>query len=112
MIKLDGKFVKIEYIIPDEIKAFFIKNGMDEKRILKDYKWEQCIYEDLLDENHNVKNDFESATLVINYIHINQENHIRVSLKDFAKRKCVGSGNWVKGTFFREFSIGYSIFTD
>ena len=111
-IELDGKIVKIEYILPDEIKKFLKKNNIDENQLLKDYKWEQCIYEDLLDQNYKVKNNFEKAKLVINYIHINQDNQIRVPPEKFAKGKSIGGGNWSKGTFFKDFSIGYSIFTE
>ena len=111
-IELDGKIVKIEYVIPDEIKKFLEKNNLDENQLLKDYKWEQCIYEDLLDENHKVKNSFEKAKLVINYINITQDNQIRIPPEDFAKGKLIGVGNWSKGTFFEDFSIGYSIFTE
>ncbi len=75
-VELDGKIVKIEFILPDQIKKFLHKNNLDENRLLKDYKWEQCIYEDLLDENHKVRNDFEKAKLVINYIHVTQKNQL------------------------------------
>ena len=111
-IELDGKIVKIEYILPDEIKKFLKKNNIDENQLLKDYKWEQCIYEDLLNEKYKVKNNFEKAKLVINSIHISQDNQIRVPPEKFVKRKFIGGGNWSKGTFFEDFSIGYSIFTE
>ncbi len=111
-IELDGKIVKIEFILPDEIKKFLEKNNLDENQLLKDYKWEQSIYEDLLDENYKVRNNFEKAKLVINYIHITQDNQIRVTPEDFTKGKRLVSGNWGKGTFFDDFSIGYSIFTE
>jgi hypothetical protein len=111
-IELNGKILKIEYILPDEIKKFLVKNNIDENQLLKDYKWEQCIYEDLLDENYKVRNDFDKAKLVINYIHFSQDNQIRVSPENFAKGKRLVSGNWSQGTFFKDFSIGYSIFTE
>ena len=85
-IELDGKIVKIEFILPDEIKKFLEKNNLDENQLLKDYKWEQSIYEDLLDENYKVRNNFEKAKLVINYIHITQDNQIRVTPEDFTKQ--------------------------
>ena len=111
-IELDGKTVKIEFILPDEIKKFIKKNNIKENQLLKDCKWEQCIYEDLLDQNYKVKNSFEKAKLVINYIHITQDNQIRVSPNNFAKGKSIGGGDWCKRTFFDKFSIGYSIFTE
>ena len=111
-MELDGKIVKIEYILPDEVKKFLRKNNLDENQLLKDYKWEQCIYENLLDEDHKVKNNFDEAKLIINYIHINQDNQIRVPPENFAKGKPIGGGNWSKGSFFKNFSIGYSIFTE
>ena len=109
-MELDGKIVKIEYIIPNEVKKFLEKNNIDENQLLKDYKWEQCINEDLLDENHKLRNDSEKVKLVINYIHITQDNQIRVSPEDFANGKSLVSGNWTRGSFFKDFSIGYSIF--
>lgn len=111
-IELDGKIVKIEFVIPNEIKKFLQKNSIDENQLLKDYKWEQCIYEDLLDKNFKVKSNFEKAKLIINYIHITQNNQIRVAPENYAKGKSIGGGNWSAGTFFDNFSIGYSIFTE
>ena len=111
-IELDGKIVKIEYIIPNKIKKFLEENNLDENQLIKSYKWEQCIYEDLLDENHKVRNDFKKARLVINYIYISHDNQIKVSPEDFTKSKLLVSGTWIKGTFFKDFSVGYSIFTE
>ncbi len=111
-IELDGKNVKIEYIIPDRIKKFLRENNINENKLLKHYKWDQSIYEDLLDENYKVKNDFKRAKLIINYLYINQNNKIRIQPENFAKGKSISKVNWSKGTFFKDFSIGYSIFTE
>lgn len=109
-INIDGKIVKVEIILPDKIKEFLQKNNLDDKKILNDYKWEQCICEDLLDKNLEIRKDFEKAILVINYIHITQDNQIRIPSEDFAKGKKICDGNWSKGTFFDKLSMGYSIF--
>ena len=124
-INLSGKLVEIEFILPEKIKKFLKKNNLDENQILKSHKWEQNLYEDLLDKNHQVNNDFEKATVVINYINISQDNQIRVPPEDFAKeekenkrkkekpiRKKIGSSTWNKGAFFKNFAIGYSIFKE
>jgi len=111
-IELDGKIVKIEFIVPDEVRKFLNKNNIDENQLLKDYKWEGCINEDLSDENYKPRNDFETAKLVINYIHISQDNQIRVHPESYSKGKRLSSPLWHKGSFFRDFSIGYSIFAE
>ena len=110
-VNLDGKIVKIEFVLPAEIKKFLRKNNIDEDNLFKNPKWEPYIYEDLLDKNYKVRNDFIKAKLVITYIHISQNNQISVPPEKFVKGKFIGGGNWSKGTFFEDFSIGYSIFT-
>ena len=111
-IELDGKIVKIEFVLPDEIKKFLIKNNIDENQFLKSYKWEEYIWEDLLNKNYEIKNDFKKAKLIINYIHIKQNNQIRVPPENYAKWKYIGGGTWTKGNFSKDFSIGYAIFTE
>ena len=111
-VELGGKVIKVEFILPDKIKQFLLDNNLDESLLLEDYKWEQSIHESLLDENYKVKNNFQKAKLVINYLHTAQDNQIRVSPQNFVKGKPIGGGNWAKGTFFKNFSIGYSIFTE
>ena len=111
-VKFDGKTVKIKFFIPDEIKKFLQKNALDEDQILKNQKWERYIQEDLLDDDNKIVNDFERAKLVINYVHIDQDNQIRISPEDFSSGKRLASVNSTKGTFFENFSIGYSIFTE
>jgi len=111
-INLSGKIVQIEFILLEEIKKFLQKNNIDENQLLKDYSWEDKIIEDLTNENQEIKNDFGKAKLVINYIHISQNNQIRVKPENFAKGKRLITGNWTKGSFFEDFSIGYSIFVE
>ena len=111
-VELDGKTVKIELFIPDEIKKFLQKNTLDKDQILKNSEWERHIQEDLLDDNNKIVNDFERAKLVINYIHIDQDNQIRISPRNFSSGKRLFSINSTKGTFSKKFSIGYSIFAE
>ena len=109
-VNLDGKIVKIEFVLPAEIKKFLRKNNIDEDKFFKNPRWEQCIYETLLDENFEVRNYFKKAKLVIDYIHIAQDNQIRVPPESFTKGKCIGSANLTKGFFSMDFSVGYAIF--
>ena len=111
-VELDGKIVKIELVLPNEVKKFLQKNSLDENQLLKNLEWGRHIKEDLLDDNNKILNDFEKAKLFINYIHINQNNQIRIPLKNFSSGKRLVSVSWTKGTFFDDFSIGYSIFPE
>lgn len=101
-IELQGKIVKIEYILPDKIKKFLRKNNLDENKLLKDGTWKQSLQEDFFQR----KVSFAKAKLVINYLRLTQDNQIRVPLEGLVQGKKVCSATWVKGSFFKEFSIG------
>jgi hypothetical protein len=108
-IEIGGKIVQFEFVVPEEVREFLQRNALDENQFLKDYKWEQCILEDV--EGVKVI-DFGKAKLVINYLHISQDNQVRVSPEQFAKGKKRGGGNWDKGTFSDIMSVGYAIFVE
>ena len=77
---------------------------------MNNIEWEKCILEDL--EKYKTIH-FRKMKLVINYIHISQSNQVRVQPKNFAMGKIiVKNSTWTRGTFFGDFSIGYSIFAE
>jgi hypothetical protein len=112
-IKLDGKVVKFELFLPNEIKEFLSKNNIDVNDILNNENWTDYIIEDL--EQYETI-DFEKAKIIINYIYINQNNQIRVNPEDFSKGKnivkssTISKGDVSNGAISNIFSIGYSIF--
>ena len=83
-IKLDGKIVHFELFFPNEIKEFLSKNNIDENELLNNENWTDYIIEDL--EQYKII-DFEKAKIVINYIHIDQNNQIRVNPENIKKEK-------------------------
>lgn len=107
-IKIKGKIFNLNYILPEKIKDFLKNNNINENDLLKDYGWESHIEEDLFDQDIKGKN----LVLVINYIHITQQNQIRLNPEEYAKGKKLVSPSWTKGSFFQKFSIGYSIFLE
>jgi len=109
-IKLDEKTVHFELFLPEAIKNFLNKNGIDENELLNNENWNDYIIEDL--EQYEVI-DFEKAKVVINYIHISQNNQIRVNPEDFSKGKNIVKSSTIdKGGFSNIFSLGYSIFVE
>ena len=114
-IKLDGKIVQFELFLPKEIKEFLSKNNINEKELLNNEIWTDCIVEDL--EQYEII-DFEKAKIVINYIHINQNNQIRVNPENFCKGKNIvkssfhTKGDISSGAISNIFSLGYSIFVE
>lgn len=114
-IKLDEKIVHFELFLPLEIKAFLRKNNIDENELLNNENWTDCIIEDL--EQYEVI-DFEKAKIVINYIHIDQNNQIRVDPKIFSKGENIvkssttSKGSVSNGAISNIFSLGYSIFVE
>jgi len=115
-IEIDGKNIEIEIIIPEEVKKFLEKNKINENRILENPLWEEGhTYEDY-DENGVedgiLGKNLKKAKVIINYIHITNENQIRVPPENFSNGKVMKTANISKGDFapFTEFSIGYVVF--
>ena len=114
-IKLDGKNVHFELYLPNEIKEFLSKNKINENELLKNENWTDYIIEDL--EKYEVI-DFKKAKIVINYIHIENDNQIRVNPENFSKGKnivkssTIIKGNVSNGAISNIFSLGYSIFVE
>ena len=114
-IKLDGKIVHFELFLPNEIKEFLSKNNIDRNELLNNKNWADYIIEDL--EQYEVI-DFKKAKIVINYVHIDQNNQIRVNPENFSKGKnivkssTINKGDISSGAISNIFSLGYSIFVE